>query len=221
MLPFALLVSVIAVGAIFTGLIVLSIHLEQKRTEAMRAAASQLGMQFSADANPALSSKLQSFALFNRGHGRKMKNVMAAETEAVRLSLFDYQYTTSNGKNSHTHRFSLIAMEFASIQLPSFTLRPEGMLDAIGSVLGLQDIDFLDDPAFSRLFVLKGNHEPAIRDFFNVELRRALTELPGSHVESSTSTLIFYRGGRKRPDQMKKYMEEGFKLFSAISNQAT
>ena len=149
-----------------------------------------------------------------------MKNVMIAETEAVRLSLFYYQYTTNNGKTSHTLRFTLIALEFASLRFPSFTLRPEGMLDAIGSVLGLQDIDFMDDPVFSKSFVLKGNDEPAIREFFGDKLRRELTEMHGSHLEGSTSTIVFRRGGRKRPDQMKEYMEEGFKLYSAIANEA-
>jgi hypothetical protein len=115
----------------------------------------------------------------------------------------------------------MIAMEFASIRLPSFTIRPEGMLDAIGSLLGLQDIDFVDDPSFSRLFVLKGNDEPAIREFFDAKLRRVLTVMGGSQMESSTNTLVFHCGVRKRPDQMKEYMEEGFKLYSVIANPAS
>lgn len=220
--PPALLVVLVifAVGAIVVGSIVLSLHLEQKRTEAIGAVASQLGMQFSAETNAALLSKLQSFELFSRGRGRKMKNVMIAETEAVRLSLFDYQFTTGNGKQSHTHRYTMIAMEFASIRLPSFTIRPEGMLDAIGSLLGLQDIDFVDDPSFSKSFVLKGNDEPAIREFFDVKFRRVLTEMRGIHMESSTNALVFHFGVRKRPEQLKEYMEEGFKLQVAIANQA-
>ncbi len=219
-MPLLIVVLVfLAVTGLIVGIVLLSQHFDKKRTEALQAVAAELGMQFSGKADANLLSKLQVFTLFNQGHSRKMKNVMTAETEAVRLSLFDYRYTTGGGKNAHTHSLSVVAMEFATLHLPNFTIRPEGFLDAIGSALGLQDIDFVEDPTFSKAFVLKGSDEAGIRSFFNAELRNALTEHRGCHMESAANMFIFRQGGQKTPAQMRGLMEAGFKIYASFANR--
>ena len=75
--------------AVVGGMIWLVMHFEQKRTEALQAVASSIGLEFSALQDDELLKKLQVFALFNKGHSRKMKNVMKAETEIAKLSVFD------------------------------------------------------------------------------------------------------------------------------------
>ena len=75
-------------------LIWLFLHLEKKRTAALQAIAEELGLHFSATQSEDLSARMQKFPLFNKGRGRKIRNVMSTETDLARLTIFDYQYTT-------------------------------------------------------------------------------------------------------------------------------
>jgi len=51
--------------------------------------------------------------------------------------------------------------------LPSFSLRPENAFHKFISALGYQDIDFGNRPEFSKLYLLRGPAEQAIRNTFN------------------------------------------------------
>ena len=57
-----------------------------------------------------------------------------------------------------------------SAQVPRFALTREGLLHRVGAALGFQDIDFDEDPEFSKRFVLKGDDEHAIREIFADDL---------------------------------------------------
>ncbi len=73
---------------------------------------------------------------------------------------------------ARTHRHTLIAMESNSLQIPQFSIRPEGFWDKIGAKIGFQDIDFDEHPAFSESFVVQGTDEAAVRRFFDAEIVR-------------------------------------------------
>ena len=112
-------------------------------------------------------AKMQVFSLFNKGHSREMKHVMKTKTDNVKMTLFDYAYTTASGEHHSRHTQTVVAFEHDSLSLPKFTLSPEGLFSKIGAAIGFQDIDFDEHSEFSKSFVLKGEDEPAIRNFFD------------------------------------------------------
>lgn len=210
-------------GLIITGTIVVVgliiaavIHAEKKRTEALEKVATELSLSFNKKHDDRLLATMQRFKLFNQGHSRKMKNVMQADTEIARLSIFDYQYTTGGGQHSHTHTHTVITMESQGLVLPNFRVRPEGFFDRVGSALGFQDIDFDDDKAFSDAYVLSGDDENAIRAFLNPDLRQQLVEHQKCCVESDNGVFIFYRRGRIKPEKIRDLMDEGFGVYTAF-----
>lgn len=188
----------------------------KKRTESLQRIAEELNLTFSKESDTRLLTVMNRFKLFNRGRSRKMKNVMQADTEIARLSIFDYQYTTGGGNNSRTHRFSVVSMESDELKLPDFGIRPEGFFDRIGSMLGRQDIDFADDQAFSDAFVLSGSNEDEIRNFMTAELRKELLHHTDSCIESDQGVFIFYRKGRRKPEEIRELMDEGFGVYTAF-----
>lgn len=192
---------------------------EKKRTEALSIVAEQNGLQFSAEKNETLLAKLQAFSLFNKGRGKKMKNVMVAETELARMTIFDYQYTTGGGKNSQTHHHTLMAMESDSLNLPAFSLKPEGFFDRIGAKMGFQDIDFDEHPEFSSAFVLKGKDEVAIRQFFDGPMMDLFVQHKGISVEAQLGLFTYRKGGRKQPPEIRGFMTEGYAFFKALSER--
>ena len=197
-------------------------HIEKKRTAALSVVASDLGLEFSATTDDKLLERMQIFSLFNRGHSRKMKNVMKAETETANLTIFDYLYTTGGGNSSRTHTQTVVAMESEALNIPDIKLRPEGFFDRVGSALGLQDIDFESHAEFSKAFVLQGQDEGAVRAFFDTELLDFFTEKQGSYVESVPGVFIFFRGGgRRKPQQIREIMDEGFAVYTALTQRMT
>jgi hypothetical protein len=203
------------------GIIWLVTRYEQKRTVDLQAVASDIGLEFSTARDEQLLERLQIFALFNKGHSRKMKNVLQAADEHANLSVFDYQYTAGGGQHQHTHRHSVIAVESDSLGLPKFSLRPENLFHKIGEAMGVQDIDFENHPGFSESFVLKGEDETAIRGFFDADLLDFFAQRKGTCIESAPGVFIYLHGGRKRPEQMREFITSGYMVYSTFAQRLT
>jgi len=214
------IVAVAAIGIIVVAVILWAMHLEKRRSADMRAMAEALGLEFFHAGHAPLLSRLKRFQLFNHGHGCTMKNVILGETEVATIAIFDYQYTTGSGKNQTTYNQTVVAMESDSLKLPSFTLRPEHLFDRVGSALGFQDIDFADHPQFSKLFVLKGPDESAIREFFDVPLLNFFAARPGICFECAPGLFIYFRAGKKQKvDDLRKYLEDGYSVYQAFAER--
>ena len=214
-----ILIPIVMSGALIVlvgGIIWLVRHLAKKRREALMAIASEMGLQFSAVQDEKLLVKMKAFSLFNKGHGRKMRNVMTTETDVARLSIFDYQYTTGGGDNSHTHHHTVVALESDTLQLPEFSLRPEGFFQKIGAAIGMQDIDFEKHPEFSESFVLTGNDEQTVQSFFDEKLLDLFVQHKGICVESAPGMFIYFRNGRRKPEQIREFMNQAYMIYSAF-----
>ena len=77
--------GVIALGA---SILLLVRHLEEKRTAALGLIAAEIGLAFTATQGDDLLGREQVFTLFNKGHSRKMRNVMKAEGQDTTLAVF-------------------------------------------------------------------------------------------------------------------------------------
>jgi len=136
------------------------------------------------------------------------------------LTSRDYRYTTGSGKNHTTRTQTVVAMESDSLKLPSFTMRPELLFDRVGSALGFQDIDFADHPQFSRVFVLKGKDEVAIREFFETQILDFFADRPGICFECVPGMFIYFRARkRQKVDKMREYLEEGYSAYQAFAER--
>ena len=142
-----LLFVVIAIGA---G--ILNWLQEKKRREAWLTFAAELGCAFSpSDIFGIVGAYPHS--LFSQGHSRRAYNIMDGNYKGRPLRCFDYKYTVGSGKDSHTYYLTCAMLE-APIPFPSLTIRPEGFLDHLGHVIGIEDIQFESDE-FNRKFNVK------------------------------------------------------------------
>lgn len=143
-----------------------------------------------------------------------MKNVLTGETDEVRLAIFDYKYTTGSGKNSHTYLQTVASIESESLQIPQFTMRPEGLFDAVGGVLGFQDIDFDHHPEYSKAFVLKSEQEEMVREFFDTPILDFFAGKKGICVEGLPGKMIFYRGSKRvKPENFKELLADAYEIY--------
>ena len=212
----------LAIALFIVGGIVFAIWQERKRRKELGEIAESLGLEYMPDGNNQLLSHISDFALFNSGRSRKNTKVISGETDEVRIAIFDYQYTTGSGKNSHTHHQSVVALQSSKLMMPRFRMRPEGMFDKLGSLVGANDIDFDSHPNFSRMFVLKGDDEEAIRKFFTNDLLNFFEDYTGYSVEGRDGALILYRPGKRiKPAEIKDYLAKAYEVFGYVADRAS
>ena len=208
-----IVVIVVVVLLIFGG-IFWSIYAEKKRREKLQVAADEMGLTFYPDGDSVLMDRLGAFKLFNQGRSRKMKNLIQGDSGEVKIAIFDYQYTTGNGKNSTTHMLSVAAIQSPELNGPDFSMRPEGMFDKLGSALGFQDIDIDTHPDFSKMFVLQSSNEVAVREFFTPRLLEFFETKQGISVEAQPGTMFFYRPRKRvKPEELKDLLAQAYEVF--------
>lgn len=139
----------------------------QARTLELQKVASSLGLAFAATVPLESIPNLDKFVLFNHGYGKSIRNMMSWQVDAVKASVFDYEYVTGGGKNRTRYNQSVAYFELPELNLPYFSLRPEYPIHKLMSVFGYQDIDFGNRPEFSRKYLLRGPDEQAVRNTFN------------------------------------------------------
>lgn len=210
-LPFIIFGVIIA---IVIGAVVAVHRYEKKRTDTITAIAEELGLTFTPSGDAGLQSRLGKFGLLSQGRARKLWNALVGETDEVRLAIFDYKYTIGTGKHSHTHKQTVAAIESNSLQIPPFSMRPESLFDAVGGMLGFQDIDFDDHPEYSKMFVLKSPEEQAVRDFFDTPILDFFAGKKGISVEAFAGQMIFYRGNRRaKPEELKQLLADAYEVY--------
>lgn len=213
------LVPVFIVGVLLMVVlaIVAGIRAEKKRKEAFNTFAAELGLEYSESLGSKDLGEFQRFKLADKGRSRKQRNVIVADSGELRMVIFDYQYTTGSGKNSATHRQSVVLSTAPALGMPGFSLSPETFMHRIGDFFGFKDIDFDEDPAFSDKFLLHGESEEAVRGFFNENRRKAFMEYQDVFVEGHGRSFIFYRPNRRtKTEEIKGLMERAFSIYGIL-----
>lgn len=192
----------------------------KKRTAALEQQSVSMGLQFD-PAGGEISDRLSELNLMTVGRARRVKNLISGDAGDVKISIFDYQYTTGSGKNSRTQLQTVVALESSGIQAPAFSMRQQNaLLDRIGKFFGGQDIDFDQHPKFSEMFVLKGPHEDAIRSFFSPQLIGYFETKVGHSVEGAHGKMILYKSGnRTPPDKIKDLLASAYEVYGHIVDQ--
>jgi carbonic anhydrase len=212
MLTLVILVMV-AVAVAVLSMVALSRRHEQQRSEAVRQVAERLGWGFRVDVPFETIPNLDRFELFRQGHSRKLRNLMTSPPGSARAVVFEYAYTTGGGKSQATHRQTVFYATGDELTLPSFSVRPEHFFHRVAGVLGYQDIDLDDKPEFSRLFLLRGEDEVAVRDTFSGIVAEFFERHPRVCAAGMGRELLFWRPGRlAKPYELEPLVTDGFEL---------
>ena len=191
---------------------------QQKRTEALRAAAASLGWDFRDEVPYETIPNLARFELFGTGRARKLNNLLTSPAGDVRAVVFDYSYRTGSGKNQHTHRQTVFYATSGQFDLPTFSLRPEHFLHRFATMLGYQDIDLTARPEFSRLYLLRGEDEMRVLATFNDVVAEFFEQHAGMCAAAKGHELLYWRPGRfAKPEELPTLIEQGFQLARSLT----
>lgn len=208
------------VGIVALGFSALSYYHETQRIEQMRFVAERLGFSYWPDADWDLQERVGPFYLFSQGHSRKIQNVLRREIHDIAVTLFEYRYRTNQGKHTRTHRQTVLLFETERLQLPLFTLRPEGMFHRIAKRFGYQDISFASHPVFSESYLLRGHEETEIRSLFSEQVLNYYSRHDDLCTEGDGQRLIFYlKGETVEPNWLEGFLEQGLDVLDLFMKQ--
>lgn len=213
-----IVIAIVAIAVI--GFVVTNMY-EKKRTKGWEEISQQPGMEFLGERNDVLS-RYGHIKAFQVGKSRRMKNAISVQSGEVRIVAGDFRFTTGSGKHKHTHHRTVCVLESSMMNVTHCSLRPERKLfDAIGQAFGGQDIDFEEDPQFSKAFVLQGEDEPAIRELFDGSIRAWFTERAGRNFqfEALGNTLVFHSGRRVPPSEAPALMDQAIQIMKLLTKQ--
>jgi hypothetical protein len=171
--PMSLVVALGFVAFLFIIAIIQSI-IDEKRRKAIKDYCFKHGLRYSEVAGEIPSVAYHFSLLAEKGHTNKWQTEMAGERGDFSFTIFEHYYVTGYGKNRHTYIDTICVVSKPGVNMPQFFIRDEHMIiDSLGKLFGGQDINFTEDPTFSKEFVLQGMIEHDIRKFFNRKVRAA------------------------------------------------
>ncbi len=208
---------------------------ESKRSEALRSVALSLGMSFEDGRNIDATQRFGPFHLFSQGSEKKVRNCLSGTIDGVDLTTFGYEYTLAGAETSSTVRQTVIVFRSNELSLPEFELRPRSIVETFKIVKVFkalvgrdEDIKFDIRPDFSKSYYLGGKDESAIRGVFSHSVLEYFERHQGLSVEGRDGSLLCYRGetldadvgfrgARVRPDELKRFLDEGRAVFDLFS----
>ncbi|HMP02393.1 MAG TPA: hypothetical protein PKD86_03115 [Gemmatales bacterium] len=158
-----------------------------------------------------------SCSLLEEGHSHKFHNVLVGQVGETTVCLADWSYTVGGGKSARHYAQTLVVLP-GNPGWPDFRLTPENWLHRLGDWFGAADIDFDDSPQFSKMYLLKGPDEAAIRAVFAADVRSRLEEKANWHIEGHEAGLVAFRKNHQvAPDQLAEFIAEVLGLAALMA----
>lgn len=186
----------------------------------------QVGLQKVADElecckfNPALaydSLRLTHFTFFAGKKVKYLENRIIKEIEGATLEFTDLLVTEGARTTENNYKTSVLFISHLHDHFPDFRMEKEGYFDKFFSG---QDINFSGFPAFSKMYLLKGSNEKAIRDFFDEDLLRFFEKNTDFLVETKANKILIHRDlGLTSPYDVENefaFAEELFRIIHHI-----
>lgn len=193
----------------------------KKSREAWRAEADRRGFAYEQDLATTQSRHGQ-FKIFGLGHSQRVIAAISGRASRGELTLVDYSYTTGSGRSRREHRQTLCLLTSSELRLPHFFVRPQVVLfDLLGKVFGGQDINFDEDPSFSKAFVLQGHDPEATRQLFDQGLRSYFVHYRDRklQVEGWEHTLLVHVGKHRKPGQTQDLEDAALGLCNQLQGR--
>ena len=206
----------LAIVVIVVLLVVMTRRRERERTEALQRVAETTGLAFQAKADLDAVRSQGDVHLFERGHSKRVMNLMTGRVDDQHVAVFDYRYTVGSGKHQHTETQTVVLLPAAKPSLPDLQMAPENPLIRIAEVFGYQDIDIDSSPEFSRRYIVKGTDEAAIRAALYPRATSYFGEHEGWTIEARAGTIAIYRARRRaKAEDMRAFIADA---LTAVRN---
>ena len=213
-----IIIVIVFIGLISAGAIAWSVSLIKKRRVAWVQQAEALSLSYRRH-EPEFVQQYKHMRFFKKAWGvQRVANALHGRFGDREVHILDYQLVEMAGKRNKSPLPTVCLVEDIRLSAPHCWLRfvlPGA--DAIGRLLGGQDINFDEDEPFSRMFVVQGENETETRAFFDPDLRQLLMQRADNQIyfEVNGATLMFGRF-RLRPEQVSELVTQTLQLLDHL-----
>jgi hypothetical protein len=163
-------------GVTLVGLVAYLRYLSiKKRRLGFQTMGRQLGLSYSPEDPFGLLG--EPFALFQKGDGQGIENVLSGVWQGLDVRAFDFWYyeesTDSEGRTSRSYYRFDCAIVPIDAACPALTINHETFLTRIAGALSFHDIEFEDD-AFNKAFNVRGNDRKFANDLIDARMMQWL-----------------------------------------------
>lgn len=215
----------VAALSVSVGLWVKHLRETRKKADAEQTARS-LGLSFTEKDLFGLAPQLKAFEMFRHSRSRwgrksQVTNVLRGKVGDTEVYQFDYSYIVSTGKSTVRISQTVFFADDKQWSLPDFHLRPEQWWHKVLAKLGASsDIEFSENPDFSKIFHLTSNLEELARTKFSPELQKFLLSGPRIHLEGSNYYLIAYHLRKVfRGEEARAFFERCCQLTALLQGE--
>lgn len=128
----------------------------------------------------------------------QVRFIFDGASEGMPYQAFQYQYTSSSGKNRKTYYY-MIASLVIPTWLPEFSVSREDVLDKIGKTFGGQDIHF-ESEEFNRLFRVRGSNEKVAHDVMHPQMMEWFMRVQPPGFQMRDQRVLVWRSGELTTD---------------------
>ncbi len=191
---------------------------DKERRQACEEFAKNKGFDFEAKDSYGIRAFFKDMKLFKHGAPKSVNVIQRKELDFDYSGVFDYHYTVSTGKSTVTFKQTVYFRIHNDLMLPDFRLFPEKWFHQVSKWFGMQDINFVTYPEFSRNFMLQGQQPDFIWklfeyqklvDFFNVNRSWS--------VEAVGKYFVMYIPNILQPvTEFQKFIKTGDTLYAIL-----
>ncbi len=212
-----LLFLVVPAALALAGIFGLPRLVERGRQKAYAAFCLTRGYQYLPSRGNAEAQYAEVVGMFKTGGSHKWRDEISGVFNGRAFTAFEYQYATGAGRFRDVYTRAMIHWRVDRASLPHFTLVPANTyLFRVGRTP--EDVEFPEDTAFSKAYVLTGSDQSAIRALFRPELRAALAALPGRYVAAQAQDVFWWRERRlPAPDEFDAFLNEGARVLELFA----
>jgi hypothetical protein len=168
-----------------------------KRALAAAEQGEQMGLQFHPEVTDIEINRWQSLQMFggadqHNGGG----NLLTGELDDEKISIEDYVIVLGTGQDRSISPRTLITLPVAARGVPDFLLTPNDWRMKLSKLLGERTIEFSNQPAFAKVFTVRGTEPEAIRACFTPGVIELCLADKQSMVESQNGVLAIQPCGK-------------------------
>lgn len=217
LLPYVFVAGILGVMVLT---LIVSTYFARRRRQALQQLADELGFTFTPKPSDQVRATLPRFSLLQVGRQQQVQNLLQGSTETTQVLIFDWHYVIGTGKNSQNRVVTVVAIQSAELRLPLWLCRPESVLDWWGLTFDGRDIDFEDQPLFSKKYHLHGNNEARLRRLFDADVCSFFEQHANSYAEATGPWLLYCRDGKKiAPDKVRDLLQDAFQLHVLLKGE--
>ena len=202
---------ILCCGVVAVAMTICKEYLRYSRKQEIRLLARQMSLHYSAKGSQTIVDRLKS--LTGRDGIFTLENVMQGGRGGIQILIGDFVSVWD--EEDETTRQTVVYFTAPDLYFPQFALQPERrLLNLLGELAGLPDIDFPSYPKFSSSYHLSSLEVAVTQQLFDAELLSFFSDHPGWEIRAEREFMMLAQGDDVPVREWQSLLDESQQILS-------